>query len=51
MEDCVTRWVHYRNQKIPVLGAVMVPVKYGNQQQELEAPIVLFTVPGVILEW
>ena len=30
----------YTGEKIPVLGAVMVPVKYGSQQKKLNALIV-----------
>ena len=38
----------YTGGKIPVLGAVMVPVKYGNQQQELEALIVKGSGPNLL---
>ena len=38
----------YTRGKIPVVGAVMVPVKYGNQQQELEALVVKGSGPNLL---
>ena len=39
---------HVHRRKIPVLGAVMVPVTYGSQQKKLNALIVKAGEPNLL---